>query len=112
MRIDKYLANMNVGSRKEVHVLIKKGVVAVNEIIVKTPKMQVKETDQVLVDGQKIDYQKYHYFLMNKPNGVLSATEDRSQRTVISLLKLQDRYQGDYSSWATRQRYNWFAAPD
>lgn len=94
MRIDKYLANMNVGSRKEVHVLIKKGVVAVNEIIVKTPKMQVKETDQVLVDGQKIDYQKYHYFLMNKPNGVLSATEDRSQRTVISLLKLQDRYQG------------------
>lgn len=85
---------MNVGSRKEVHVLIKKGVVAVNEIIVKTPKMQVKETDQVLVDGQEIDYQKYHYFLMNKPNGVLFATEDRSQRTVISLLKLQDRYQG------------------
>ena len=38
MRIDKYLANMNVGSRKEVHQLIKKGIVAVNDVIVKTPK--------------------------------------------------------------------------
>ena len=94
MRIDKYLANMNVGSRKEVHVLIKKGIVTVNGDVVKTPKQQVKESDEVLVDGQEINYQKYHYFLMNKPKGVLSATEDRSQRTVISLLKLQDQYQG------------------
>ena len=93
MRIDKYLANMNVGSRKEVHALIKKGVVTVNSEGVKTPKQQVKESDEVLVDGQEIKYQKYHYFLMNKPKGVLSATEDRSQRTVISLLKSQDRYQ-------------------
>ena len=43
MRIDKYLANMNVGSRKEVHLLIKKGIVAVNGVTVKTPKQQVKE---------------------------------------------------------------------
>lgn len=93
MRIDKYLANMNVGSRKEVHVLIKKGIVTVNGDVVKTPKQQVKESDEVLVDGQEVNYQKYHYFLMNKPKGVLSATEDRSQRTVISLLKPQDQYQ-------------------
>ena len=94
MRIDKYLANMNVGSRKEVHVLIKKGIVTVNNQLVKTPKEQVKESDQVLVDGQKVNYQRYHYFLMNKPKGVLSATEDRSQKTVISLLKSKDQYQG------------------
>lgn len=94
MRIDKYLANMNVGSRKEVHVLIKKGMVTVNDQLVKTPKEQVKESDQVLVDGQEVNYQKYHYFLMNKPKGVLSATEDRSQKTVISLLKPEDQYQG------------------
>ncbi|MGO3575364.1 MAG: pseudouridine synthase [Lactobacillus helveticus] len=93
MRIDKYLANMNVGSRKEVHVLIKKGIVTVNGDVVKTPKQQVKESDEVLVDGQEVNYQKYHYFLMNKPKGLLSATEDRSQRTVISLLKPQDQYQ-------------------
>ena len=94
MRIDKYLANMNVGSRKGVHVLIKKGIITVNGDVVKTPKQQVKESDEVLVDGQEVNYQKCHYFLMNKPKGVLSATEDRSQRTVISLLKPQDQYQG------------------
>ncbi|WP_265668571.1 pseudouridine synthase [Lactobacillus amylovorus] len=94
MRIDKYLANMNVGSRKEVHQLIKKGIVAVNGQTIKTPKEKVAETDEVTVNGEKIAYQKYHYFLMNKPKGVLSATEDRSQRTVISLLDLKDQYQG------------------
>lgn len=94
MRIDKYLANMNVGSRKEVHKLIKDGIVTINGQTVKTPKEKVTENDQVIVGDQEIAYQKYHYFLMNKPKGVLSATEDRSQRTVISLLKTQDRYQG------------------
>ena len=94
MRIDKYLANMNVGSRKEVHVLIKKGIVEVNGKTVKTPKEKVAETDKVTVNGQEVAYQKYHYFLMNKPKGVLSATEDRSQRTVLSLLASKDQYQG------------------
>lgn len=94
MRIDKYLANMNVGSRKEVHQLIRKGIVAVNGTTVKTPKQQVKESDQVTVNGDAVAYQKYHYFLLNKPKGVLSATEDRSQPTVISILAPQDRYQG------------------
>ena len=94
MRIDKFLANMNVGSRKEVHQLIKKGIVAINGQTIKMPKEKVAETDEVTVNGEKIVYQKYHYFLMNKPKGVLSATEDRSQRTVISLLNLKDQYQG------------------
>lgn len=93
MRIDKFLANMNVGSRKEVHQLIKKGIVAINGQTIKTPKEKVAETDEVTVNGEKIVYQKYHYFLMNKPKGVLSATEDRSQRTVISLLDPKDQYQ-------------------
>lgn len=85
---------MNVGSRKEVHQLIKKGIVAINGQTIKMPKEKVAETDEVTVNGEKIVYQKYHYFLMNKPKGVLSATEDRSQRTVISLLNLKDQYQG------------------
>ena len=63
-------------------------------MIVKTPKQQVKESDQVTVNGDAVAYQKYHYFLLNKPKGVLSATEDRNQPTVISLLAPQDRYQG------------------
>lgn len=92
MRIDKYLANMNVGSRKEVHKLIKAGLVSVNGKTVKTPKEKVKESDVVEVDGQEITYQQYHYFLLNKPKGVLSATEDLHQKTVIDLLKSKDRY--------------------
>ena len=65
MRIDKYLANMNVGSRKEVHSLVKKKVVTVNGELVTTPKQQVKEDDLVVVDGNEIAYQQYHYFLLN-----------------------------------------------
>lgn len=94
MRIDKYLANMNVGSRKEVHQLIKKGVVMVNGKTVKTPKEKVDDQDTITVDGKEVAYQKYHYFLLNKPKGVLSTTEDRSQKTVISLLDPKDQYQG------------------
>ena len=92
MRIDKYLANMNVGSRKEVHKLIKAGLVSVNGKIVKTPKEKVKESDVVEVNGQEITYQQYHYFLLNKPKGVLSATEDLRQKTVIDLLAVKDQY--------------------
>lgn len=94
MRIDKYLANMNVGSRREVHQLIKNGIVTVNAKPVKTAKQQVNETDEVLVNGKKINYQKYHYFVLNKPKGVLSATEDFKQKTVISLLDKKDQYKG------------------
>ena len=93
MRIDKYLANMNGGSRKEVHSILKQGVVTVNGEVVTVPKKQVKETDEIAVNGNEITYKKYHYFLLNKPRGIISATEDRSQRTVISLLKTKDRYQ-------------------
>ena len=92
MRIDKYLANMNVGSRKEVHKLIKAGSVTINGQKVKTPKEKVKENDLVEVNGQEITYQKYHYFLLNKPKGVLSATEDLHQKTVIDLLEVKDQY--------------------
>lgn len=94
MRIDKYLANMNVGSRSEVHKMIKQGMVTINGKKVKASKEKVNEADEVLVDGEKITYQKYHYFLLNKPKGVLSATEDRSQKTVIDLLDKKDQYQG------------------
>lgn len=94
MRIDKYLANMNVGSRSEVHKLIKHGIVMINDQKVKNPKEKVAEGDEVSVDGEKIVYQKYHYFLLNKPQGVLSATEDRNQKTVVDLLKKKDQYQG------------------
>lgn len=92
MRIDKYLANMNVGSRKEVHNLIKAKKVTINEKLVKQAKQQVTENDMVKVDNQTITYQQFHYFMLNKPTGVITATEDPQQKTVLDLIALKDRY--------------------
>ena len=93
LRLDKFLANMNVGSRSQVHEIIKAGQVTVNGKVCRSAKQKVKEDAEVLVNGQAVVYQQYHYFLLNKPAGVLSATEDSRQKTVLDLLKDQDRYQ-------------------
>lgn len=92
MRLDKYLANMKVGSRKEVHKLLKEKRVLVDGQVVLSAKMQLAENANVQVDGKDISYQQYHYFLINKPQGVISATNDPKQKTVLSLLKEEDQY--------------------
>ncbi len=93
LRLDKFLANMKVGSRSQVHEIIKAGQVTVNGKVCRSAKQKVKEDAEVLVNGQAVVYQQYHYFLLNKPAGVLSATEDSRQKTVLDLLTDQDRYQ-------------------
>lgn len=86
MRLDKYLADMDLGSRKEVKTFIKKGLVSVNGEVVKSDKFQVKEMiDEVLFDGELITYQKDFYYLLNKPAGVISATIDDYDETVLDL---------------------------
>lgn len=94
MRIDKYLANMKVGSRKEVHDLIKAKKVTVNGQLVKQAKQQVADTDIVKVADETITYEQFHYFMLNKPAGVITATEDPQQKTVLDLIEHKDRYQG------------------
>lgn len=94
MRIDKYLANMKVGSRKEVHDLIKAKKVTVNGQLVKQAKQQVADTDIVKVADEIITYEQFHYFMLNKPAGVITATEDPQQKTVLDLIEHKDRYQG------------------
>ena len=75
MRLDKYLADMQIGSRKEVKVFIKKGFVTVNGTVIKSDKYQVDEkVDEVTFDGEVICYQKEFYYLLNKPQGVISST--------------------------------------
>ncbi len=93
LRLDKFLANMKVGSRSQVHEIIKASQVTVNGKVCRSAKQKVKEDAEVLVNGQAVVYQQYHYFLLNKPAGVLSATEDSRQKTVLDLLTDQDRYQ-------------------
>lgn len=87
MRLDKLLSNMGAGSRKEVKLLLKAGAIQVDGEIVRDPKQHVDvETQQVLMYGESVTYQKYIYLMMNKPPGVISATEDKRDETVIDLL--------------------------
>lgn len=87
MRIDKLLANMGVGSRKELKTAIRKGAVTVNDLVVRDPGKHVDpEADQIHFRGQQIIYKEYVYLIMHKPAGVISATEDTYHETVIDLL--------------------------
>jgi len=87
MRIDKMLANCKVGSRKDVKELIKFGRVSIDGKKVNKSDIKVDtDKNKVSIDGKEIFYQKYVYLLMNKPSGVISATEDRKEKTVIDIL--------------------------
>ncbi|MGM0126157.1 16S rRNA pseudouridylate synthase A [Enterococcus sp. AZ194] len=95
MRLDKFLADVGLGSRKEVKVFIKKGQVQVNGETIKSDKFQVKEKlDQITFEGEKITYQKDFYYLLNKPQGVISATQDNYDETVLDLFS-DEEYRED-----------------
>ena len=90
MRLDKYIGHTTLLSRAESKKIIKKGVL-VNGNVVKTPDFKIDEfNDEVIVNEKKLIYQKYIYIMMNKPKGVISATEDSVSRTVIDLLEEKD----------------------
>ncbi|MBM7692947.1 16S rRNA pseudouridine516 synthase [Peribacillus deserti] len=91
MRIDKLLSNIGYGSRTEVKKLLKTGTVKVNDASVKDPKQQVNPSEDIVtVSGDRVEYREFIYLMMNKPQGLLSATEDASQGTVIDLLEPED----------------------
>ncbi|MFJ7974524.1 pseudouridine synthase [Peribacillus sp. JNUCC 23] len=91
MRIDKLLANVGYGSRKEVKSLLKSGAVVVNEQVVKDAKAHVDpEVDHVTVHNEPVVYREFIYLMMNKPQGLISATEDNFQETVIDILEPED----------------------
>ena len=87
MRLDKFLVACAVGSRTEVKNFLKTGRVTVNGEKEKSAKLQIdEETDEICFDGQKLDYEEFVYYMMNKPQGVISATEDPKHKTVLDLL--------------------------
>jgi len=90
MRLDKYLADMNKGTRSEVKELIRKKLVTVNNEIITDPGQQISTEDIICVRGERIMYEEFRYFMLNKPAGVVSATEDNSDKTVIDLLKVEN----------------------
>ena len=87
MRLDKFLVACAVGSRTEVKNFLKAGRVTVNGKKEKSAKLQIdEERDEILFDGQVLEYEEFVYYMMNKPKGVISATEDPKHRTVLDLL--------------------------
>ncbi|KJQ65870.1 pseudouridine synthase [Streptococcus gordonii] len=87
MRLDKFLVENGLGSRSQVKEVLKKGLVLVNGRAEKSPKTHINETaDEIVVSGQKLTYEKFVYYLLNKPKGYISATEDERHKTVLDLL--------------------------
>ena len=87
MRLDKLLAHLNYGSRKEVKELIRKGYVLVNGEVVYDDDVKVnEETDDIVVADQRVSYEKLLYFILNKPDGYVSATFDFNDPIVLDLI--------------------------
>lgn len=87
MRLDKFLADMGVGSRSDLKKAIRKSLVTVNGTVEKDPGAQVSAEDRICFDGAEIRYAEQQYYMLHKPAGVLSASEDRRQTTVVDLIR-------------------------
>lgn len=87
MRLDKLLAHTGYGTRKSVQKLLKEGVVTVNGKVAKKGSDKVDpKVDEVVIFDEMVHYQKYYYIMLNKPQGIISATEDAVHETVIDWL--------------------------
>lgn len=88
IRLDKFLCEMEMGTRSQVKDMIKKGLVSVNGDIIKKADFKFDENAaKVCVKEKEISYQKFYYYMLNKPAGVVSATVDNHDKTVLDLLK-------------------------
>lgn len=85
-RLDKILASQGAKSRKDVKEIVKNGRVAVNGKTVKDPSVKIGEKDKVYLDGKELILKKHIYLMMNKPEGVVSASDSKSEKTVVDLV--------------------------
>lgn len=86
MRLDKYLAETAQCTRSEAKALLAKGRVTVNGAVCKKGDTQLKEADAVAVDGKALAYRQFVYLMLNKPEGVVSASRDKKDTTVVDLV--------------------------
>ena len=92
MRLDRYLCELNIGTRSQVKEFIKKGLVSINGRTIRLADYRIEEqTDQIAFQGKTLTYQKYVYYMLNKPQGVVSATQDNTAGTVTELLAAEGR---------------------
>ena len=88
MRLDKYLGDHNLGTRKQIKEYLKNGRCTVNGIVAVKPDVHINElSDEIAFDGKVLSYARFHYFMLFKPAGVVSATNDKGNVTVLDLLK-------------------------
>lgn len=91
-RLDKIISNLGYGSRKEIKALVKKGLVKVDGEIVKDNGLLIDPEKSVInINGEDLFYREYIYLMMNKPDGVISATYDNREETVIDLLEVENQ---------------------
>lgn len=95
MRLDKYLSDLGLASRKDLKQIIRSGRVSVDGLAVTSPEFKLDgEKSLVTMDGAPLRYSRYRYYMIDKPCGVLSVTEDRRQKTVLDLLTPEMRRMG------------------
>ena len=86
MRLDKYLSDMGAGTRSELKKEIRKSGAVVDGTVVKDPGFSVSETSAVIFRGSEVAYEEYVYYMLNKPAGIISASEDGREETVVDLI--------------------------
>ena len=92
MRLDKYLADMGIGTRTEVKKLIRQGKISVDGVVVKSPEAKIDtEHNQVRYGDKPVTYDEFEYYMLNKPAGVVSATTDARDKTVLDLIDTKRR---------------------
>lgn len=92
MRLDKFLCDCNLGTRSQIKKDIKNGLVTVNDVMALKPEQHIDENlDRICYKGQPCAYEKFVYYMLHKPAGVVSATEDKHEQTVVDLLGQQKR---------------------
>lgn len=92
MRLDKYLADMGIGTRTEIKKYVRQGKVKIDGEVVKSPEIKVNpDVQTVSYLDQSVSYEKFEYYMLNKPAGVVSATTDEKDKTVIDLITAKKR---------------------
>ncbi len=87
MRLDRFLSELNIGTRSQVKSALRQGLVTVNGLTERDAGRRIDElSDRVCFQGRSLHYRKFVYYMLNKPAGVVSATRDNTAETVVSLL--------------------------
>ena len=91
MRLDKYLSDMGVATRSESKKIIKAGRITIGDAVITDPAFHVSESDAIFLDGTSLSYQEHIYYMLNKPQGVITATKDNSRKTILDLINGSDK---------------------